>query len=282
MREAARRLATACVLTCGIAALTASAAAAAPVVDENYLPFKHCPIENKTVKLCVVAITTSGEFKMGSKTVTIEHPVVLQGGLTGNEGFLELVPPTDGAPVMEAPPMKVPGGLTGIEGVGEEVTATTELTGPVILNVGNEGTRQGVATLLPLRVKLNNSVLGKECIVGSAAEPLLLQLTTGTTSPPPPNTPISGAPGTLSLNEEIDELHGVSLVDNSFAAPGVNGCGESLAPVLDPVVDLSAGLPSASGKNTAILNGSVLLTSRKAVKKSKVEKKPKVKKEKGM
>ncbi len=129
--------------------------------------------------------------------------------------------------------------------------------------------------ILPLRVKLDNSVLGKECFIGSGAEPILLQVTTGTTSPPPPNTPITGNKGKLSLLEEIDELNGVSLVDNSFAAPGVNGCGESLAPVLDPVVDLSAGLPSASGHNTAILNGSVLLTTTKAVKKSHVIKKPK-------
>ncbi len=275
MRELGRRVATVGALAIGVVGATASAASAAAPVNENYLPFKNCPIENKAVKLCLVATTTSGEFKMGSKTVTIEHPVVLQGGLTGNEGNLELVQPTNGTPAMQAPAMKVPGGLTGIEGIGEEVTATTESTGPIIINIGHQATGNGTAVILPLRAKLDNSVLGKECFIGSAAEPILLQLTTGTTSPPPPNTPITGNKGTVKVLEEIDEASGVSLVDNSFAAPGVNGCGESLSPVLDPVVDLSAGLPSSSGHNTAVLNGSVLITSSKAVKRSHVIKKPK-------
>jgi hypothetical protein len=264
-----------------MAAAMCAPAGAAQVVDENYLPFAHCPIENKSVKLCVVATTTSGEFVMGSKTVDIEHPVVLQGGIRESEGNQELVAPTN-APIMSAPAMKVQGGLVGIELLPTltEVTATTELNGPVFLNLGAESSRQGAAVILPLQAKLGNTLLGNECIVGNAAEPILLHLTTGTTSPPPPNSPISGATGKFSIHDEIDELTGTSLVDNSFSAPGVNGCGESLSVLLDPLVDLSAGLPSASGHNTAILNGTVLLATAKAVKKSHVEKKPKEKKSK--
>ncbi len=255
--------------------MTASQAFGAAVVDENYAPFVNCPVKDKAVQLCIVATTTSGEFVMGSKTIKIESPVILQGAVSNNGGNQELVAPTSG-PILQAAPMKVPGGLTGIEGVGEEVTATTELVGPVFLNIGNQATGNGTAVILPIRAKLNNSVLGKECFVGSAAEPILLQLTTGTTAPPPPNTPITGSVGTVRFYDgAIDELAGVSLVNNSFAAPGATGCGESLSAVLDPVVNASAGLPASSGHNTAILNGSVLLTSTKAVRKSHVIKKPK-------
>lgn len=267
-------------VTIGVGAVLALAlagapsAAAAPVVDENYKPFANCPVNDKAVDLCIVATTTSGEFAMGSKTVHIESPVVLEGGISNNGGTQELVPPTSGH-TLESPPMKVPGGLVGVEGVGEEVTATTELVGPVFVNVGAQSSGEGTAVILPLRAKLNNAALGEECFIGSAAEPILLHLTTGTTSPPPPNTPITGSKGKATDHDEIITLSGSSLVDNSFAAPGVNGCGGSLAPVLDPVVDLSAGLPSASGHNTAVLNGTVMLAGKKFVKKAHVIKKPK-------
>ena len=260
----------------------ATQASAKPVVDENYLPFIHCPIGVKKLEVCVVATTTSGEFHLGSKTVKIESPVTLQGGLlfppkNTPEDTRTLLPPTDGAPELIAAPMKVPGGLTGIEGVGEEVTATTELVGPVEVNVANQVEEKGVAVKLPLRVKLNNSLLGAECFVGSAAEPITLNLTTGATSPPGPNKSIHGGKGTLSVNDNIATFNGLSLVDNAFAAPGAKGCGGPLLELVDDLlVDTVAGLPAASGTNTAILNGSVSEGFAKLVKKSHVI--PKMKK----
>ena len=53
-------------------------------------------------------------------------------------------------------------------------------------------------------------------------------------------------------------------MNNSFAAPGVEGCG--LIPFLiDPIVDLDLGVPAAGGHNTAILNGTLQLASPEAV-----------------
>ena len=48
----------------------------------------------------------------------------------------------------------------------------------------------------------------------------------GTTSPPPPNKPISGKEPEFSFNEatEIASFKNGKYVDNSFAAPGANGC----------------------------------------------------------
>jgi hypothetical protein len=253
----------------------AAQASAKPVVDENYKPFVNCPIGVKKLEACIVATTTSGEFKLGSKTVKIETPVLLQGGLlpppkNTPEIDRELIPPTNGAPVLVAAPMKVPGGLTGIEGVGEEVTASTELVGPVIINESNQVEEKGIAVKLPIRVKLNNGLLGEECLVGSAAEPITLNLTTGATSPPAPNKSIHGSKGTLSVNDNIATFSGLSLVDNSFAAPGAKGCGGLLELVENELVDTVAGLPSAAGSNTAILNGTVQEGFTKEVKKSHV------------
>ncbi len=246
--------------------------------NPEFAAFADCPIKTvPKITDCVVAQTTSGEFKVGSKTVTINKPITLQGGL--REGSEELIPPTDGNTLSKTP-LTVPGGLVGIEGLGGEVTATTELTGPVLVNEYNLFERTGSAVTMPLKVKLSNPALGEECYIGSNAEPIVLHLTTGTTNPPSPNTPISGSPGTLSLNSagNLATLTGASLVDNAFAAPGVSGCGEPLSAVVDEVVDLDAGLPAAAGSNTAILNSSFEEATLKAVKKAHVT--PKVKKTK--
>jgi hypothetical protein len=251
---------------------TTAAAKTAP--NPEFLPFASCPAKTKGVRYCIEATTTSGEFQVGSKTVTIDKPIVLQGGLT--EGSEQLVPATSGE-TLSPTPLTVPGGLAGVEGVGGEVTATTELAGPVLVNEVNLSTGEGAAVTLPIVVKLENPALGSECYIGSDSEPIVLKLTTGTTSPPPPNKPIAGDRGMLEINEAqtIFTLTDNSLVDNSFAAPGVSGCGEALATLLDPVVDLSAGLPAAAGSNTAILNGTVEETTAYALKHAHALKKTK-------
>ncbi len=275
-RHTARRGAhTRRLLAGAMAASLALLVAAAPAlakkkVNEEFEPFAQCPISTHGVHYCVVANTTSGEFKVGSKTVPINKTITLQGGLT--ESSNDLVPATNGETLSKTP-LTLPGGLIGIElGGVTEVTATTELVGPVQVNEGNIADGTGAAVVLPIKVKLENPALGDECYIGSQTEPITLELTTGTTDPPSPNKPITGKPGTLTLNSDgtIFTLGGNSLVDNSFAAPGVSGCGESLAPVLDPVVDLDAGLPAAAGTNTAILDGTVYETTAKALKKSHV------------
>ena len=49
---------------------------------EEFLPFIHCPLS--TAALCVVANTTGGEFVIGSKTLPLSKPILLQGGLGEN------------------------------------------------------------------------------------------------------------------------------------------------------------------------------------------------------
>ncbi len=279
---AARARARATSTTIAVAAALGLLVGAAPAPakktpNPEFAPFADCPVGVHGVRYCVYADTTSGEFKVGSKTVTINKPITLQGGLM--EGSEQLVPATDGDTLTKTP-LTVPGGLVGIEGLGGEVTATTEIAGPVLVNEANVATGSGPVVTLPARVKLSNPALGETCYIGSDAEPILLKLITGTTNPPPPNKPITGSPGSFAFNptQEIAIISNTSLVDNSFAAPGVNGCGEPLSAVLDPVVDLAAGLPSAAGGNTAILNGTVEEAAATSVKKSHVipkEKKPK-------
>jgi hypothetical protein len=252
-----------------LAVLAVVLSAAAPSfagIQHEFAQFSDCPTENPEVVLCVVSTTTSGEFKLGSKTVPITKPVVLQGGLKLNSPVL--VGARDGNTLSKTA-LPVPGGIVGIELLPPltEVTATSELAGPVEIDTTAANSGKGVAAVLPMKVKLDNPALGASCYVGSNAEPLTPHLTTGTTNPPAPNTPISGSPGEVAITahgQVVTIMHS-SLVDNAFAAPGANGCAEPLSAVIDPAVDLQTGLPAAAGKNTAILNGSLAAASVTAI-----------------
>ena len=133
-----------------------------------------------------------------------------------------------------------------LEASGAVITATIQ---PTAAATGNLNPLTGVANVnVSVRVKLEGSPsgvsLGSSCIIG----PISLALTTGTTSPPAPNTPITGVP--------YDASTGVAtMVNNSFSVPGASGCGP--LGLANGELNSQLGLPAASGTNTAILIGSV-------------------------
>jgi len=274
-------------------AMLIPATAANAALTGEYARFETCPTANAAVDGCLYAETTSGTFKMGNKTVPIVKPVILKGGFDSDDGSifgnLTFVAPTDGATLSKSP-QPVPGGLTGIvapswwpsllrdlfnETINNGftgVTATVELAGPassVKFNALADLTATGTALAMPVKVKLDNPFLGSSCYIGSNSNPIKLNLTTGTTSPPPPNTPITGSPGEPSGSEEgqILAFKNNKLVDNSFAAPGANGCGGILFSwAVDPFVNSIVGVPSAAGTNTAILAGNTYIADANAVR----------------
>jgi hypothetical protein len=268
--NAVRRRALLVALTLGLAAMFGVAPSAGAIsVHQEYAKFAQCPVETAGLKQCVYAQTTSGEFVIGKRAVPINKTITIQGGLTATG---ELVPALDGNTLSKTP-LTLPGGLLGIPGLEilGEVTATAELAGTANLNASAVIAETGTAAALPLKVKLSNVALGEQCYIGSAESPVLLHLTTGTTSPPPPNSPIKGKTGNITLEPSvIIHIDNNSLVDNAFSAPGVNGCGGLLSILVDPAVDLDAGLPAASGKNTAILNGTLDDTTPASVKAHRV------------
>jgi hypothetical protein len=93
-------------------------------------------------------------------------------------------------------------------------------------------------------------------------------MTTGGTSPPPPNEPITGTSGVGNLLEEgqIAILGGNSLVDNAFTAPASSGCGGVSSALVDTAIDAQLGLPSPAGHNTAILDGKLIIATAEAVR----------------
>jgi hypothetical protein len=258
----------------------------------DFAPFADCPLSNSSVTRCIVAQTTSGEFTVGKKTVPINKTITLQGGTIEDEetGALTFVGAENGETLSKTA-LYVPGGLFGIkppEYLNKEqkekfeemvnkgltgVTETTELAKPasdIGINTNNLIGGEGVALSLPVKVKLSNVFLGNSCYVGSESDPVVLNLTTGTTSPPEPNKPIKGRVGEIEFKEEFNivALKGGSLVDNAFAAPEATGCGAPFSGLVDKLVDSVFGVPAAAGHNTAILNGNLEEAVAAAVKAS--------------
>jgi len=280
-----------------LAALAVLALPAAPAMAAPHSPtgefknFGDCPLSNASVNFCVFANTTSGTFTTGKKTVPLVNPQVLQGGLIVNQetGASTFVGAEDGNTLSKSP-QPVPGGLLGVvaptwwpqylqdwfnnqinEGL-TGVTATVELAAPasqVQLNLLAIFAGKGTALQLPVKIKLSNAILGSNCYIGSNSSPIVIPFTTGTTAPPPPNTPITGSKGEIQSNEAGTLLVSKNnkLVNNSFAAPGANGCGGFLFSwAVDPLVNSVLGIPSPAGTNTAILEGTTEFGNVTAVK----------------
>ena len=258
----------------------------------EFAPFADCPLSNSTVEDCLVAKTESGEFTIGKETVPLVNTQTLQGGLRFNSSTetLEFIGAEDGNTLSKTP-QKVPGGLSGLVKCNEisnfleriacevafengltGVNATTELAAPassIGISLANALEEKGTALKLPVKVHLENPFLGSGCFVGSNAHPIVIELTTGTTSPPEPNKPIKGAAGTVSVSEGgVLTVSNNVLVNNSFSASGAEGCGGIFSFLIDPIVDSRLGLPSAAGHNTAILKGTQKIATAEAVKAS--------------
>lgn len=277
-----------------VALVAASSALATP--KGEFAIFAGCPLSTPGLNGCIVAKTESGEITIGKKTVPIKNTITLQGGFIENRSThaQEFFDAAAGYETLSKTPQTVPGGLLGIvapkswpewlQNLFNEfidngftgVTATTEQAGPIglseaaLLNPILSEVYGIPALSLPVKVKLNNVLLGEACYIGSESDPIVLNLITGKTNPPKPNEPITGNPGTLSSNAagSILTVSENSLVNNSFGAPGASGCGGSLSEYVDPLVNSILGLPSAEGHNTAILKGTLKQAGREAVEES--------------
>ena len=264
------------------------AAASASAHSGNFARFNYCPSTNPEVFNCLQSVTKGGKVVLGKKSVPIVNPVTLQGGLSegefnSSEEVVERFFAATNGQTLSKTPQPVPGGLSGLvnckeisnfilrgscEAVFENgltgVNATLELARPaseIIVSEQNLAFGQGRALTLPVKVHLENPLLGSTCYVGSSTTPLIWNLTTGTTNPPAGTAPLKGSPGELVFTEnfELTEFRGAKLVDNAWSAPGASGCGGfPWEYILDPIINSSVGVPSAAGKNQAILENTTI------------------------
>ena len=264
----------------------------------GFTRFAFCPWTNPEVNRCAYAVSEGGEVVLGSKSVPIVNPVVIQGGYSRpaeegpEEGFSKFFEATNGVTLSKVG-QPVPGGLLGLvppkgspllvrelvelaakNGL-TKVDSTLELAKPaseIRISELNLAEEEGIAMKLPVKVHLENPFLGSSCYIGSSSSPIIWELTLSTTSPPKPNEPITGSGGVTNFYEggRIVELAGAVLVDNSWSAPSPSGCGGALSLLVDPIIEAQLGSTEA-GHNTAILENDISAAPALAVKKNNEE-----------
>jgi hypothetical protein len=259
-----RYLTGAAVVAATVGAMLVAAMSASAATAPGYEEFGGCPDKsvNPSFGLCITSTVTGGHLQLGNTDTPIVDPIEISGSLTQTLPQEFVVGEFDGGR------QPVPGGLIGISGLNWLVN----LFPANLLKVYAEAQLAGAPTrpdnppvYLPLKVRLHNPLLSSTCYIGSDTNPLELNLTTGTTAPPPPNQPISGHPATsFGLDPNLPgvlRINELLLVDNAFAAPAASGCDLIPVGVIDALVNLQAGLPSPAGTNEAVQEADGALTS---------------------
>jgi hypothetical protein len=127
------------------------------------------------------------------------------------------------------------------------VTATVELAGQPTRFNATGALVTGVPLLdLPVKIHLNNVLLGPSCYIGSDANPIVLR----------PETTVRGAPRSIREPNGFPvimlQITGSTMADDSFAVPAASGCGP--LGLADTTINYRQGLPSPAGANELVLN----------------------------
>lgn len=264
LQQAGRRSRQALVATIAVGA--AAFAVGASPASAAFPDFSGCPTDAPDINGCIHIRTTSGSQVIKSTTVPFGNAIDIRGAVTSPGGAgtdNTLFVPTRGTNGFFGGTIRVPGGLLGIDlpllGLITDVNAIPELAGPA------SSIRIDLTTndlIMPIKLRLQNPILASNCHIGSDASPISLRLITGTTNPPPPNSPISGRVGDVSFTDTYILFTDGINVDNSYSVPGATGCGLLPVPLLDPIdsiVNLKLGLPSAGGNNSIITHSDVAI-----------------------
>jgi hypothetical protein len=255
----------------------------------NECPFGYPPLGAEFQGLTSCVYGEAGKesfFQAGKTTIDFKKPVILSVGAEENlnTGETSVIPGRYGNSISkEAEP--APSLTEGIDvekleepekkryeeyiakGGSTKVTATTELAAPgtdITINEASfvEEYSEGAgppAFSFPVEIHISNKFLGTHCYVGNYTEPIVINFYAGETKPTGPNTPIRGYKGRIVVTGEggILELENAKLVNNTYASPGVEGCG--IQGGADAALDAGLGLPSPSGSNTTELLGNLYL-----------------------
>ncbi|WP_210769672.1 hypothetical protein [Qaidamihabitans albus] len=256
---------------------TAGATPTTPTLKGAWAPLNRCPVDDpamlaadgvRTVAQCLASRSASGTMTIGATTVPT-GATDLQFGVVRTGSTYTVVPPAEGAIV--ADPVRVPGGLLGlmcpsdiplISGICRQVeNSTLNAVTATVLPAGDPSDFDFFAGLaagrpilsLPVKIHLENPFLGRNCHLGSDAEPIVLRpqnLTAPAAEPvrfdPEGSIDPDGAMGYFALT-------GADQGDDGFAIPRATGCGAF--GLLNGAVNLKMGLPSPAGANSLVLDG---------------------------
>jgi len=247
----------------GTAAVASASGSGGPVPTAQ--TFKECPIGagvvpaspgNNRVYICVYGVAQEGTINIGALDTTFAGPAVVQGG-TGELGGVNGGPSLTWANAIDGRSYTAPkqllsmsvenliGNPTGITPpANSQVYVESSLVGQMAFGINN-----GIVTEVPLSFHLVNPLLGPNCYVGTRSNPIVLNLTTGT----------SGAlTGSLGILDPYGPFAGglytigTEVVDNQFTVPSATGCGTG--GVWDAAITALEG-SNSPGSNEAILYG---------------------------
>ncbi|MEU0132789.1 hypothetical protein ABZ172_01930 [Streptomyces sp. NPDC006296] len=283
--KAAGAVAASAALVVPLTATPAGAATAAAQLNGAWAPFDRCPVDapamlatdgDVDVPLCVTSTSPNGTIKLGNTTATtgstnlqfgvVQHPA---------EGTYTVVPPAAGSLVSGK--TTIPGGLLGLmcpsnvpvvsavcgqitDATLNKVTATVESAGTPTEFSLVAGISSGPIVKLPVRIRLENPLLGSNCYLGSTSTPVVLR--PGNLSAPGFSAARFNGDGSANPDEgsliQI-ALSGAAQGDSAFSVPKASGCG--LAGALSWAIDLKVGLPAAAGTNNLVLNDTKTYTA---------------------
>ncbi|HEY4276691.1 MAG TPA: hypothetical protein VGM91_00650 [Conexibacter sp.] len=205
---------------------------------------------------CLNIQSRSGSLDIKGFTVPLGDSIEVRGSVTQPDAGFRFTA-ARGTSGFIARPIQVPGGILGIDFPipGNAVTATAVLAGsPSDIRVD----LPTISLSLPIKLELQNPLIGPLCRIGTDSNPVHLNLITGTTNPAPPNRPITGAIGTSNISATGITITGNVNVDNGFAIPGASNCGLGIG-LINTLIDAKLKLPSAGGNNTMISTNDVAL-----------------------
>jgi hypothetical protein len=244
-----------------------------------WAPFNRCPVDNPTMlaadgsanlPLCTAVNGPSGSITIGKITAPLGGSNTQDGLIISNtEGTETLIPPPGGALV--GSPLALPGGLQALVCPSSSF-ALRELCrsshpdrflNTVVATLASAGNPSNFSLFaglevgspiitLPVKLELDNPLLGRNCSIGSNREPIVLRPENVT--PPTPSFSAFDANGTPDPSGPLllITLTNATQGDNQVAIPGAHDCG--FAGLLDNAIDHNVGLPSPAGNNDVVLN----------------------------
>jgi hypothetical protein len=249
--------------------------ASADVPPPTPQTFTQCPVDgvvnlppDRPVTTCIVGVAAQGSIIIGSLNTTFHGPGLVQGGFDGNAATTPnwaqaLNGQSFSAPrqLLPKPVMALLGNPQGVSPpANSDVWVVTKQVGPMKFSLSFSG---GIVTttVIPLSFQMVNSLLGPNCFIGDATNPITLTLTTGTSGA------LTGTLGQLVFSNggQIGQTIGTEVVDGLFSVPGASGCGSG--GVFDNMIDSVNALPSPSGANQVFLYGNFDLAAANYIEK---------------
>ncbi|EFE69699.1 hypothetical protein [Streptomyces viridosporus] len=273
------KVATVSALTAlGALASLGTATAAEPALNGEWAPFTRCPVDapamlaadgfDKTPQ-CVVSTSAGGSIKLGKTTVVTGRTNLQIGVVQNTDGTSSVVAPPSGALVADS--ATVPGGLLGLMCPSDipvitalcetlensslnKITATMESVGAPYAFDQTAGVLTDLPIVaLPVRIHLENPLLGGKCYIGSASHPIVLR--PKNLDYPEFGMSLFQGNGTPDESGEMSRINltGATQSDSTFAVPAATGCGLNIG-LINAAVNAKTGLPSASGNNNLTLD----------------------------